>query len=176
MTTSPRQCAHQILDVTPMILQAIRQEMRKSSSAELTVPQFRTLAFLNRNPGASLSAAAEFIGLTLFVHVHSHQRAGRSRPGYTHNRQRGSSPCPSYSHSNRPRHTGKQMAGDGDLSGEAGGRLKCERAYNCSIRAGTSAPLFAPGATNTPRDGEATEAAAAAEDAQLSALEGTAIP
>ncbi len=65
MTTSPRACAHQILDVTPMILQAIRSDMRKTSSAELTVPQFRTLTFLNRNPGASLSAVAEFIGLTL---------------------------------------------------------------------------------------------------------------
>jgi DNA-binding MarR family transcriptional regulator len=29
------------------------------------VPQFRTLAFLSRHPGSSLSAAAEFIGLTL---------------------------------------------------------------------------------------------------------------
>ncbi len=65
MATSARACAHQILDVTPLLLQAIRTEMRSMHSAELTVPQFRTLNFLHKNPGASLSAVAEFIGLTL---------------------------------------------------------------------------------------------------------------
>ncbi len=65
MDTSPRACAHQILDVTPILLQAIRSEMRALRTAELTVPQFRTLSFLNKNAGASLSAVAEFIGLTL---------------------------------------------------------------------------------------------------------------
>jgi DNA-binding MarR family transcriptional regulator len=65
MTTTPQACAHEILDVTPVIIQAIRFEMRSKRVSDLTVPQFRTLAFIRRNPGASLSAAAEFIGLTL---------------------------------------------------------------------------------------------------------------
>lgn len=65
MDTSARACAQQILDVTPILLQAIRSEMRTLRKAELTVPQFRTLSFLNKHPGASLSAVAEFIGLTL---------------------------------------------------------------------------------------------------------------
>jgi DNA-binding MarR family transcriptional regulator len=39
--------------------------MRAHRQVDLSVPQFRTLAFLCRNPGSSLSAAAEFIGLTL---------------------------------------------------------------------------------------------------------------
>lgn len=65
MPTSPRQCAHQILDVTPILLQAIRHEMRCLRTTDLTVPQFRTLSYLSHNPGASLSAVAEFIGLTL---------------------------------------------------------------------------------------------------------------
>ncbi len=65
MASSPQQCAQTILEVTPILLQAIRGEMRRISTADMTVPQFRTLSFLDHNPGASLSAVAEFIGLTL---------------------------------------------------------------------------------------------------------------
>lgn len=62
---TPIECAKVILDVAPSIVQAIRFEMRHARDYDLTVPQFRTLAYISRNPGASLSAAAEFIGLTL---------------------------------------------------------------------------------------------------------------
>ena len=65
MDATPHDCAREILDVTPIIIQAIRFEMRSQRLTDLTVPQFRTLAYINRRPGASLSAAAEFIGLTL---------------------------------------------------------------------------------------------------------------
>lgn len=65
MTATPLECAKVLLDVTPNIMQAIRFEMRHARDHDLTVPQFRTMAYINRNPGASLSAAAEFIGLTL---------------------------------------------------------------------------------------------------------------
>ena len=65
MKTTPQECAHEILDVVPTIIQTIRFEMRSLRLMDLTVPQFRTLAYVRRNPGASLSAAAEFIGLTL---------------------------------------------------------------------------------------------------------------
>src|SRR5512147_2179777 len=46
-------------------MQALRVQIRAQRQDDLSVPQFRTLAFLSRNPGSSLSAAAEFIGLTL---------------------------------------------------------------------------------------------------------------
>ncbi len=36
----------------------------RGSYEELSVPQFRTLAFLDRNPGASLSELAEHLGVT----------------------------------------------------------------------------------------------------------------
>jgi DNA-binding MarR family transcriptional regulator len=65
LTITPQVCAREILDVTPMILQALRVQMRAQRLHDLSVPQFRTLAFLSRHPGSSLSAAAEFIGLTL---------------------------------------------------------------------------------------------------------------
>ncbi|MGL4647847.1 MAG: MarR family winged helix-turn-helix transcriptional regulator [Caldilineaceae bacterium] len=63
--TSLQTCAREVLDVPPVIIQAIRFEMRSLRLTDLSVPQFRTLAYISRNPGASLSAAAEFIGLTL---------------------------------------------------------------------------------------------------------------
>lgn len=47
-------------------MRTIRREMRKSTAAELTVVQFRSLALSANEPGgASVSAVAEHIGLTL---------------------------------------------------------------------------------------------------------------
>ncbi len=65
MPASPDECARQVLETVPLIMRAIRVEMRSHRTPEISVPQFRTLAFLNNHEGASLSAAAEFIGLTL---------------------------------------------------------------------------------------------------------------
>ncbi len=65
MTTSPDVCAQEILEVVPLVMRAIRAEMRRHRTAELSVPQFRTLSFIERNVDASLSDVAEHIGLTL---------------------------------------------------------------------------------------------------------------
>ena len=65
MSVTPELCAREILDVTPIVMQALRVQIRAQRQDDLSVPQFRTLAFLRRHPGSSLSAAAEFIGLTL---------------------------------------------------------------------------------------------------------------
>ena len=59
------ECARDILDVIPRIMQFIRVEMRSKRTPDLTVPQFRALAFINRRPGVSLSEVAEHIGITL---------------------------------------------------------------------------------------------------------------
>jgi DNA-binding MarR family transcriptional regulator len=45
-------------------MRAVRAEMRRHRAAGLSVPQFRTLGFVGRQAGASLSAAAEHMGLT----------------------------------------------------------------------------------------------------------------
>jgi DNA-binding MarR family transcriptional regulator len=58
-------CAQEVLEVTPLIMRAIRAEMRCQRSWDLSVPQFRTLAYLSYSQGASLSDVAEFIGLAL---------------------------------------------------------------------------------------------------------------
>lgn len=65
MSVSVDECAHEVLEMTPLIMRAIRAEMRRQRGLDLSVPQFRTLAYLSYYQGASLSDAAEFIGLTL---------------------------------------------------------------------------------------------------------------
>ncbi len=63
--TSPRTCAGEVLDTVPFIMQFIRVEMRRSRGPGISVPQFRVLTYLNRTEGASLSAVADRVGLSL---------------------------------------------------------------------------------------------------------------
>lgn len=65
MDSSTQTSARALLDTVPAIIQAIRVEMRRERLHDLSVPQFRTLAYIGRAPGCSLSDVAEFIGLTL---------------------------------------------------------------------------------------------------------------
>ena len=58
-------CAAPLMEVMLLVTRTLRAEMRRQGALELSVPQFRTLAFLSRNAGASLSEAAEHVGLTL---------------------------------------------------------------------------------------------------------------
>ena len=59
------ECARQLLDTAPQIMRFIRAEMRSHRGHDLSVPQFRTLTFVNRNPEVSLSHLADHLGLTL---------------------------------------------------------------------------------------------------------------
>lgn len=65
MRAMAEQAAGHVLDVVPLVMATIRGHMRQFRDCELTLVQFRTLAFLNREPGASLSTVADYIGLTL---------------------------------------------------------------------------------------------------------------
>lgn len=58
-------CAHELMDTAPQIVQAIRVEMRRGRGSDISIPQFRSLAFIQRNPDSSLSDVAEHLGLTL---------------------------------------------------------------------------------------------------------------
>lgn len=64
MTVTAEDCALEILEVVPSVMRAIRSEMRKRRTPDLSVPQFRVLTYLKRRPGSSLSEVAEHIGLT----------------------------------------------------------------------------------------------------------------
>ena len=65
MIVSTEDCAHAILDVTPLIMRIIRMEMRSNRSPDLSVPQFRTLIYIRNHPDASLTDVADHLGLTL---------------------------------------------------------------------------------------------------------------
>ena len=65
MSATPEEAASELLEVVPVVMKEIRTEMRSRRSPDLTVPQFRALAFIDRNKGASLSAVASHMGLTL---------------------------------------------------------------------------------------------------------------
>jgi DNA-binding MarR family transcriptional regulator len=58
-------CGRDLMDTAPKIMQSIRVEMRRGRGAELSIPQFRTLGFVQRHPDSSLSDLADHLGLTL---------------------------------------------------------------------------------------------------------------
>lgn len=65
MTELLETCARELMETAPQIVQAIRVEMRRGRGAELSIPQFRTLRFIQRNPVSTLSSLADHLGLTL---------------------------------------------------------------------------------------------------------------
>jgi DNA-binding MarR family transcriptional regulator len=65
MTKLLNTCARDLMDTAPKIMQSIRVEMRRGREADLSVPQFRTLRFIQRYPDSSLSDLADHLGLTL---------------------------------------------------------------------------------------------------------------
>ena len=64
MESSANDCSREILDVVPVVMRAIRAEMRAHREPGLSLAQFRTLLYINRTPGASLAQLAEHLGLT----------------------------------------------------------------------------------------------------------------
>jgi DNA-binding MarR family transcriptional regulator len=65
MTELLDQCARELMNTVPQIHQAIRTEMRRGRGTDLSIPQFRTLRFIQSTPGSSLSRVADHMGLTL---------------------------------------------------------------------------------------------------------------
>jgi DNA-binding MarR family transcriptional regulator len=65
MTVSADDCARNVLEVVPLVVRTLRATMRLHRGAHLSVPQFRSLGYLSREAGASLSEVAEHVGLTL---------------------------------------------------------------------------------------------------------------
>jgi DNA-binding MarR family transcriptional regulator len=57
--------AQQVLEIVPAVMRTIRAEFRSQRSRDLSIAQFRTLAYIKNNDGASLSSLAAHIGLTL---------------------------------------------------------------------------------------------------------------
>ena len=64
MSSLSEACAREMLDAVPLIMRAIRAEMRSHRESGLSVPQFRAMLFIHRNQGVSLSKLADHLGLT----------------------------------------------------------------------------------------------------------------
>jgi DNA-binding MarR family transcriptional regulator len=64
MRPTPEECVREVLDVVPYVMRILRAEFRSHRGEDLSIPQYRTLMFLRRTPGASLSAVAEHLGMT----------------------------------------------------------------------------------------------------------------
>ncbi|MBI2958267.1 MAG: MarR family transcriptional regulator [Chloroflexi bacterium] len=62
---SPLEAAALIMDVVPLVMRRMRKEMRSRRMSGLSLPQFRTLIFLRRHEGASLSQVAAHVGVGL---------------------------------------------------------------------------------------------------------------
>lgn len=58
------ECAARVMDTVPLVMRFIRSEMRAHKAAFLSIPQLRSLAFINRSPGASLCDLADHLGVT----------------------------------------------------------------------------------------------------------------
>ena len=63
--TPPLDCADQVMDVVPAVMDGLRMAMRQHVGEQLSVPQFRCLDFIRRTPGASVGAVAAFLGVTM---------------------------------------------------------------------------------------------------------------
>lgn len=64
MDITPEQCAGEVIEIVPFVMRFIRAEMRSQGAPLLSVVQLRSLIFLNRHPGGSLSSVAEHLGVT----------------------------------------------------------------------------------------------------------------
>ena len=63
MSSPTDQCAREIIDVIPLVMRVIRAEVRSSRFPELSLPEFRSLAFLGRNRGSTLGDVAAHVGM-----------------------------------------------------------------------------------------------------------------
>ncbi len=62
---SSQQCASALVDVIPQVMRIIRTEMRSFRDPNLTIPEFRTMVWIEHHPGKTISDAAEHVGVGL---------------------------------------------------------------------------------------------------------------
>jgi len=63
--TSPKKTAELVIDNIPLLMRLLRTKFREKRTGEMSMVQFRTLAFVDANQGSSLSDASTHIGLSL---------------------------------------------------------------------------------------------------------------
>ncbi|MEI6518669.1 MAG: MarR family transcriptional regulator [bacterium] len=60
-----KESANLIVDTIPRVMALMRADLRKAAPDKLTVPQFRSLAYLFHNPEASVCSVAEYLDLSV---------------------------------------------------------------------------------------------------------------
>jgi DNA-binding MarR family transcriptional regulator len=65
--SAARKCATAILETIPRIMRVLRYRVRSESNPDISIAQFRALAFIGRNSGAMLSDVAAFLAIPLPV-------------------------------------------------------------------------------------------------------------
>jgi DNA-binding MarR family transcriptional regulator len=60
-----RATAEVVLDTVPPIMRVVRDHMRAGRAEGVSVPQFRALLYVRRNPGTDLSSVAEHMGASM---------------------------------------------------------------------------------------------------------------
>ncbi len=65
MRQTVQSSAHQVLETVPLVMRTIRKQLRSHRGADVSVPQLRTMSYIDVNEGASLSDLASYVGLTL---------------------------------------------------------------------------------------------------------------
>lgn len=65
METSAAECARALLEAVPVLMRELGSHLRADSGVNLSVTQFRALAFLRRNEGASISVIADHLEIAL---------------------------------------------------------------------------------------------------------------
>jgi len=63
VTAVADECARMVMDTVPAVMRRIREMMRHHGPPSLSIPQFRALGFLDRNPGACLSELSDHLGI-----------------------------------------------------------------------------------------------------------------
>ena len=65
MSRTTRSCARELLETVPVVMRFIRDGFRLHRVTTLSLPQFRTLVFLDQARNSSLSAVAGHLGISL---------------------------------------------------------------------------------------------------------------
>jgi DNA-binding MarR family transcriptional regulator len=63
MSPTAEECVREVVDVIPFVMRALRAEFRSHRGEGINIPQFRSLMYLRRRPGASLSDVTEHLGI-----------------------------------------------------------------------------------------------------------------
>jgi DNA-binding MarR family transcriptional regulator len=58
------QVAAKLMETTPLVMHFIRNKMKERPGSHTSVPQIRVMAFIDNNPGCSLSHLSDSLGIT----------------------------------------------------------------------------------------------------------------